>query len=293
MHSSNDFCIMTDSAADLSKSMCEELDIGVMPLSVYIDGNVYKDYPDERDITRREFYKLLRDKKFGKTSAVNVSHFYEVFEKVLLKKRNILYIALSSGLSATYSNAQIAAEKLRSLYPDNEILICDSLCASLGQGLLVYFAVRKKDLGYSLCETYDFVEKKKLSICHWFTVEDLHHLQRGGRIPKFVAIAGSLLNVKPILHVDNNGKLIKMYSIRGRNNSVHELFNNLKRSLSSADNQTIFISHGDCEKDAQTLKSIIKNEIKPEKIYINSIGPVIGMHSGPGTLALFFVGNSR
>ena len=293
MLENNSFRIITDSSADLSQEMCDELGVREIPLSVCIDGKVYKDDFDENGIETKEFYKILRDKKIGYTSAPNVSDFCCEFEKILKIGKDILYIAFSSGLSATCANAKIAAEQLKSVYPRNRVLICDSLCASLGQGLLVYFAAKKKELGYSIGEVFDFIENEKRRICHFFTVEDLYHLQRGGRIPKFTAVAGSILNIKPILHVDNSGKLVKIYNIRGRKNSIVELFNNLKKSIASTKNQTIFISHGDCEKDAIFLKDIIKENFKPERIYINYIGPVIGMHSGPGTLALFFVGNLR
>ena len=293
MLENNSFKIITDSSADFSDEMCKELNICEIPLSVSINGEVYKDYPDEREITRKEFYKILREKKMGHTSAPNVSDFYCEFEKVLKEKKDVLYIALSSGLSATYSNAKIAAAQVKDVYPENKIFICDSLCASLGQGLLVYFAVKKKELGYSIDEVFDFLEREKHHICHFFTVGDLYHLQRGGRIPKFTAVAGSILNIKPILHMDNNGKLVKLYNIRGRKNSVEELFNNLKKSIVSTQEQTIFISHGDCEQDAILLKNIIKESFKPKTLFINTIGPVIGMHSGPDTLALFFLGNLR
>ena len=293
MTDSNNFSIVTDSSADFSQEMCEKFGVDVVPLTVQICGKTYRDYPDERDITRKEFYKLLRKNEMGKTSAPNVSDFYEIFEKILDSKRDVLYIAFSSGMSATYSNAKVAAEQLKPFYPDSRILICDSLCASLGQGFLVHLAAKKRELGYSLSETYDFVEKEKLRICHWFTVEDLHHLQRGGRISKFVAVAGSLLNIKPILRVDDNGKLVKMYSARGRRSSVKELFNNFRKFAVIEENHTIFISHGDCAEDANTLKKFIKGEFKVDNVYVNMVGPVIGIHSGPGTLALFFLGNGR
>ena len=293
MLNSTNFKIVIDSAADLSKEMCKELDVTVVPLSVCIDGKTYKDYPDEREISRTEFYKLLRNKKLGSTSAPNVADFKYTFERILCKGNDILYISLSSELSSTYLNAKIAADQLKPIYQENKIVVCDSLCASLGLGLLVYLTAKKKKLGYSLLEIANFVEKERLHICHWFTVTDLYHLQRGGRIPKFAAVAGTLLNIKPILHMDENGRLVKVYNVRGRKNSIIELSNNFKKSSSISKRQTVFISHGDCEKEANLLKNMIRDELKPEKIYVNTIGPVIGMHSGPDTIALFFVGNKR
>ena len=288
-----EFEIVTDSSADLSYDMCKELGVYEIPLSIYIDGKIFKDYPDESEISRKNFYNILRKGIIGHTSAPNVSDFYNDFERILKNGKDILYVAFSSGLSATCANAKIAARQLKDLYPENKILICDSFSASLGQGLLVYFAVKKKKLGYSIEEIFNFLEKEKFNICHFFTVDNLHHLQKGGRISKLAAVAGSILSIKPILHVDEKGKLLKLYNVRGRKNAIEELFNNLKERITSVKNQTIFISHGDCEKDAIFLKNIIKEDLRPERIYINTIGPVIGMHSGPDTLALFFVGNNR
>ena len=295
MGKDNGFEIITDSSSDLTEEMRKELSVSVVPLSVTIDGKIYKDYPDERDISRRDFYSLIRNKKTGKTSAPNVSDFEKEFEKILSAGKSIFYIGFSSALSSTFSNAKVAADKLRAIYPENEIILCDSLCASLGQGALVYYACKQKEEGYSLKDVYEFTENEKLKICHFFTVDDLKYLQRGGRIPKVVSIAGTMLNVKPIMHVDNKGKLVKIYSIRGRNNSIEELANKVKKGLSAVQNKgaDVFIVHGDCLDDALILKKLILRSIKPKNIYINTIGPVIGSHSGPGTLAVFFVGKDR
>ena len=287
------FEIITDSSSDLTEQMQKDTNVGVVPLSVTIDGKTYRDYPDERDISRKDFYNLIRNKKLGVTSAPNILEFKNCFKKVLSEGKDLLYIGFSSALSSTFSNAKVAADELKNVYPENKILLCDSLCASLGQGALVYYACKKKDLGFSLDEVYTFVENTKLKICHFFTVENLKYLQRGGRVPKIVSIAGNVLNIKPIMYVDNRGRLIKLYSIRGRNNSIEELALKVKSKSEYFENTDIFSAHGDCLDDALMLKKIISKLIKPKNFYINTVGPVIGSHSGPGTLAVFCVGNDR
>lgn len=288
-----DFEIITDSSADLTEQMRKELEVDVVSLSATIGGKTYKDHPNEEYISRREFYKLLREKKVGTTSAPNVLDFKSKFENIILSGKDVLYIGFSSALSSTFQNAKIAANELKSLYPENKILLCDSLCASLGQGALVYYAAKMKGSGYSLEETHSFVENKKLCICHFFTVDTLEYLQRGGRIPKFVAIAGAVLNIKPIMHVDDYGKLTKIGSVRGRGNSIKELADKAIDGVRSSEFNDVFIVHGDCIEDAITLREIIKKSIRPKNIFVSTVGPVIGSHSGPGTLAVFFAGSKR
>ena len=295
MGKDSSFEIVTDSSSDLTEEMRLELGVSVVPLSVTVDGETYKDYPDERDISRKDFYSLIRNKKIGKTSAPNVLDFEREFEKILISGKNLLYIGFSSALSSTFSNAKVAANRLKEVYPENKIFLCDSLCASLGQGALVYYACKRKKMGYSLKEVYEFAENEKLKICHFFTVDNLKYLQRGGRIPKITSIAGTVLNVKPIMHVNNEGRLIKIYSIRGRSSSIKELASKVVNGLSVVPSREadIFIVHGDCLEDALILKELIIKSIKPKNIYVNTICPVIGSHSGPGTLAVFFVGKNR
>lgn len=288
-----EYIIMTDSSCDLPLEIVNDLEISVLPLSLVIDDKKYYNYLDERDITFSEFYKLMRNKKTSKTSAVNPSDFVNEMEKFLKQGKDILYLGFSSGLSCTYNNANTAADQLLKIYPDRKIYTVDTLCASLGQGLLVYLTAMEKQKGKSIEELRDFAENIKLKVCHWFTVEDLYHLKRGGRISSSTAVIGSMLGIKPILHVDNMGKLINVGKVRGRKASINELFNKVKENAIIPSQQTVFISHGDCLDDANYLADLLKKELNVKEVIINYVGPVIGTHSGPGTMAIFFLGNKR
>lgn len=288
-----EYIIMTDSSCDLPLEIVNDLEISVLPLSLVIDDKKYYNYLDERDITFSEFYKLMRNKKTSKTSAVNPSDFVNEMEKFLKQGKDILYLGFSSGLSCTYNNANTAADQLLKIYPDRKIYTVDTLCASLGQGLLVYLTAMEKQKGKSIEELRDFAENIKLKVCHWFTVEDLYHLKRGGRISSSTAVIGSMLGIKPILHVDDMGKLINVSKVRGRKASINELFNKVKENAIIPSQQTVFISHGDCLDDANYLADLLKKELNVKEVIINYVGPVIGTHSGPGTMAIFFLGNKR
>ncbi len=288
-----EYIIMTDSSCDLPLEIVNDLEISVLPLSLVIDDKKYYNYLDERDITFSEFYKLMRNKKTSKTSAVNPSDFVNEMEKFLKQGKDILYLGFSSGLSCTYNNANTAVDQLLKIYPDRKIYTVDTLCASLGQGLLVYLTAMEKQKGKSIEELRDFAENIKLKVCHWFTVEDLYHLKRGGRISSSTAVIGSMLGIKPILHVDDMGKLINVSKVRGRKASINELFNKVKENAIIPSQQTVFISHGDCLDDANYLADLLKKELNVKEVIINYVGPVIGTHSGPGTMAIFFLGNKR
>ena len=286
----NEFIIITDSSADLPKSVACGMGVEVIPLEVNIDGIGCK-YNDEIDI--KEFYGWLRDKKGAKTSAVNMEKFCEVFEKFAADGKDILYIGFSSGLSATYMAAKNAAEEISEKYPDRKVIAVDSLCASLGQGLLVKHAVDKKNSGATIEEVAQFVEDNRLNLCHWFTVEDLFFLKRGGRVSAATAVMGTVLQIKPVMHVDDEGKLINVEKARGRAASINSLFAKMKETAIDPEKQTIYISHGDCYDDAKKLADMVTAEFGITDILINEVGPVIGAHSGPGTLALFFLGSKR
>ena len=286
----NEFIIITDSSADLPKSVACDMGVEIIPLEVNIDGIGCK-YNDEIDI--KEFYGWLRDKKGAKTSAVNMEKFCEVFEKFAADGKDILYIGFSSGLSATYMAAKNAAEEISEKYPDRKVIAVDSLCASLGQGLLVKHAVDKKNSGATIEEVAEFVENNRLNLCHWFTVEDLFFLKRGGRVSAATAVMGTVLQIKPVMHVDDEGKLINVEKARGRAASINSLFAKMKETAIDPEKQTIYISHGDCYDDAKKLADMITAEFGITDILINEVGPVIGAHSGPGTLALFFLGSKR
>lgn len=285
-----EYVIVTDSSCDLPLSKAAEMGVAVIPLEVNIEGVGIK-MNDEIDI--KEFYDIIRSKRTAKTSAINMDRFAVEFEKIIADGKDVLYIGFSSGLSATYMAGKNAAEELREKYPDRKILTTDSLCASLGQGLIVTLAARKKAQGATIDEVCEYVEKTKLHLCHWFTVEDLFFLKRGGRVSGATAILGSILSIKPVMHVDNDGHLINVQKARGRSAAIKELLNKMKETAIDPRNQTIYISHGDCYDDAKKLADMVMEEFGITDILINEVGPVIGAHSGPGTLALFFLGKER
>ena len=285
-----DYVIVTDSSCDLPANKAQELGVTVIPLEVNLEG-IGTRMNDEIDI--KEFYEFLRSKKTAKTSAVNMDRFEECFEGFLKDGKDVLYIGFSSGLSATYMAAKNAAEDLRDKYPDNKVVTVDSLCASLGQGLLVYHAVCKKNMGADIEETAKFVEDTKLNLCHWFTVDDLFFLKRGGRVSGATAVLGTMLSIKPVMHVDDEGHLINVQKARGRNAAITELFDKMRETAIDPQRQVVYISHGDCYDDAKKLADMIEEEFGIKDILISEVGPVIGAHSGPGTLALFFLGSKR
>lgn len=289
--SMNDYIIMTDSCCDLPDELAKELGISVLPLSVLINDKTYKNYPDGREISFPEYYALLREGSLGKTSAVNVFEFSTEMEKYLSEGKDILYMGFSSALSGTYNASVIAAEELRDKYPERKIFAIDTLSASMGQGLFVYLAVQKKRAGASIEEIYKFVEENKMNICQWFTVDDLNHLKRGGRVSAVAAVFGTMLSIKPVMHVDSEGKLSVVEKVRGRKASINGLVNVLKERIT--DKSIAFISHGDCYDEAKLLATRIKEEAGVKEVIISYVGPVIGTHSGPGTMALFFVGTER
>lgn len=285
----NEFVIITDSSSDLPLSLARELGVEVIPLEVNMEGDIRLN--DEIDI--KEFYAYLRDKHGAKTSAINMDRFMEIFDPIVASGKNILYIAFSSGLSATYMAGKNAAEELSEKYPESKILVVDSLCASLGQGLLVKLAVDKKNEGATVEEVAEYVEKTKWNLAHWFTVEDLFFLKRGGRVSAATAVVGTMLQIKPVLHVDNEGKLISMEKARGRQGSIKALLEKIKATAIEPAKQTVYISHGDCYDDAKKLADMVTEELGVTDILISEIGPVIGAHSGPGTIALFFLATER
>lgn len=286
----NNYVIFTDSSSDLPLSLAAEMGVQMLPLEVNIDG-VGSKMNDEIDI--KEFYAYLRDKKTAKTSAVNMDRFLEAFEKIVSEGDDLLYIGFSSGLSATYMAAKNAAEELSEKYPERKLIAIDSLCASLGQGLLVKLAADKKAAGATIDECAEYVESKKLHLCHWFTVEDLFFLKRGGRVSATTAVLGTMLQIKPVMHVDNEGHLINVSKARGRAASIAALAAKMKETAIDPKSQTVFISHSDCFDDAKKLADMITAEFGITDILISEVGPVIGAHSGPGTLALFFLGTQR
>ena len=288
-----DYVIMTDSSCDLPAAMADEMGLTVLPLYVDIDGQKYVNYLDEREISFKDIYAKLRTKCPAKTSAVNMQDFIEPMDQLLSEGNDILYIGFSSGLSSTYDAGAMAAKELAERWPDRKIYTVDTLCASLGQGLLVWLAWKEKQNGRSIEEVRDFVEENKLHLCHWFTIDDLMFLKRGGRVSGATAVVGSMLSIKPVMHVDNEGHLIKVSTARGRKASIKALADEAEKRGIDLKDQTIFISHGDCEEDANYLADIMRSRFNVKDVVVNYVGPVIGAHSGPGTIALFFLGTER
>ena len=282
--------ILTDSCCDFPPQRYRELGLISLPLSITFRGETY---PDRNDDSLRDMYAGLRAGEAASTAAANPQQWEEALEPVLASGEDALILAFSSGLSTTYQPACLAAEEMKERFPERKILVVDSLCASLGQGLLAYYAARKRDEGLGLEELKAWLEDNKLHLCHWFTVNDLMYLKRGGRINAATAIMGTMLSIKPVLHVDNEGHLVSVGKARGRKASIAALADKAAELGKDYDNSLMFISHGDCLEDAQALAELVKERCGEKEVYINYVGAVIGSHSGPGTLALFFLGQHR
>lgn len=285
-----DFEIITDSCCDFPTPMYGQLGLTFVPLTVEFRGNTFD---DKNDDTLKDMYQGLRAGEVAKTSAVNPSRWSQAMEKALAAGKDVLVLAFSSGLSTTYQSAVIAAEELKDAYPDRKIQVIDTLCASMGQGLLVWYACKKRDEGLSLDEVAQWVLDNRLHLCHWFTVDDLMYLKRGGRISAATALVGTMLQIKPLLHVDDEGHLINMTKTRGRKAAIDAMVKKAQELGAGYDNSTMFISHGDCLSDAEYLSRQLKEKCGVKDVVISYVGAVIGSHSGPGTLALFFLGSHR
>lgn len=288
----SEYVILTDSGCDLTDALAKELELTVLPLSVTVNGKEYHNYLDEREISHKDFYALLRDGNTGKTSAINLDTFKGAMEAILKEGKDILYLGFSSGLSGTYQVGALAADELAEKYPDRKILTADTLCASLGQGLLVYHAVQQKRAGKTIEEVQQYVLDHRLYLAHWFTVDDLNHLKRGGRVSAATAMVGTLLSIKPVLHVDDEGHLISMEKARGRKASIKRLAEKVLEDMLPID-QPIFISHGDCAEEAEQLAELLRGQPHVTNVVIGYVGPVIGAHSGAGTLAVFALSDHR
>ena len=292
--SMDDFVILTDSCCDMTAEMARELELEVLPLSLTMGDQVYHNYLDGREIGFRDFYAKLRSgAPAPPPPAISVGVFDEAMRKILDSGRDVLYLAFSSALSTTYQSAVIAADDLREAYPDRKIYVVDSLSASLGQGLLVYLCVQEKRKGRTVDEVHAFAEETKGKVCHWFTVDDLNHLKRGGRINAATALFGTMLSIKPVLHVDDTGHLVPVSKARGRKASLLALVDHMEKTADHPEGQTVFISHGDCIEDAQYVADLIKDRFGYESFLINHVGPTIGAHTGPGVVALFYMGDYR
>lgn len=282
--------IITDTCCDFPADMYQELDLRVVPLSVLYNGVNYNEYSEQ---WLKDFFDGMRQGHTASTSAVNPDGWATAIEPVLQEGKDALVLTFSSGLSTTYQSAVIAANELQEKYPDRKIAVVDTLCASLGQGLFVWYACKKRDEGLSLEELIAWCEENKLRLCHWFTVDDLVYLKRGGRVSAATALVGTMLQIKPVLHVDNEGHLINVAKARGRKASIDALVAKMGQSAIPGANDTVFICHGDCQQDAQYLAQQVKEKYGVKDVLIYYVGAVIGSHSGPGTLALFYLGENR
>jgi DegV family protein with EDD domain len=288
----NKYVISTDTTSDLPEDYLQQHNISLLPLYYNFNGTVYG---DKVFLTPKEFYDKMRKGSMPTTMAVNPELAKEVFTKLLDQGYDVLHIAFSSALSGSCSVAATVARELMDERPGSKIIVIDSLCASLGEGLLVHKAVDLMKEGKSIDETAEWLEQNKLNLCHMFTVDDLHHLHRGGRVSKATAIIGTLINVKPVLHVDNEGRLIPLLNVRGRKKALISLVDQMEASMKgyTGSNDIAFISHGDCIEDAEFVGDLVKERFGIKEVLIHYVSPTIGAHSGPGTVALFFMGNSR
>ena len=285
--------LFSDSCSNLTDAMIADLDVEILSLTVRADGREYYSYIKGEKTDIKKFYDLMRAGHSLATSPLNMEKCREAFAAVLEQGQDVLYLAFSSALSGTYNVATVVADELKEKYPGRKIYVVDSLAASMGEGLMLTYAANKRKEGKSIDEVRDWLENNKLSFCHWFTVDDLYHLKRGGRVSAATALLGTMLSIKPVLHVDNEGRLINVSKARGRKKSLEALVDRMAETCVNPEDQLIYISHGDCLEDAKYVEKLVRERLHVKDVKINYVDPVIGAHSGPGTVALFFVGTER
>jgi len=288
-----DFRIFTDSTADLSQQLVDELDVTVVPTEFFIGGKTYLDYPDAREMDKKTFYNMVKKGELPKTAVINPERFYTYFEPVVKSGVDILHLVFSSGLTTTMQNSLIAAEELKEKYPESNIVVVDTKSASMGEGLLVYYAAKMKKAGKSMDDIVKWVEDNRDTCAHWFTVDDLNHLRRGGRVTLAAAAVGGVLNIKPILHCNIEGQLEPVEKVRGRKAALEFLLNKVKETAIDVENNIIFIAHADSADEAEWLAGQIKEQCGAKNIHINFIGPVIGAHAGPGAIGVLFLATEK
>ncbi|MFI3329734.1 MAG: DegV family protein [bacterium] len=288
-----DYVILTDSTTDLTNEFCTTNNIEVLPLTFSLDNKDYKNYLDERELKIKDFYDAMRNGKQPITAQVNSEEFIAFAEPILKKGLDILYVCFSSALSGTFNSARLGIEELKEKYPDANIKIIDSKLASMGEGLLVYYTNKFKQEGLSLEENFNKTEEMKTKICAWFTVSDIETLRRGGRVSNVAAFVAKTLKIKPILHVDEEGRLVARTKKIGRKHSLIALIDEMEKRVISEECEMIYISHGDCLEEANFVKSLIEERFGLTNFTINNIGPVIGSHMGPDGIAIFFVGKEK
>ena len=288
-----EYIIVTDSTANLPEEIIDKYEIEIVSLSYFVNDVEHMAYEKGKKTNLKELYVKMRNKENMRTSLASPERFTDVFENIAKAGKDILYIGFTSVLSGTYQSGAIAAEAIREKYPNIKLYTVDTLCAALGEGLLVYYAALMKEEGKTIEEVRDWIEQNKLDMCHVVTVDDLFFLKRGGRVSATTAIAGTMLGIKPLLHIDIDGKLVTTGKIRGRQQSMNYLVEQFEKYALDKENQIIALGHGDCEDDAKYVISEIKKKYNIKEVVMNYLDPVIGCHAGPGTLALFFIGTER
>lgn len=287
------YVILTESSSDLTPELAEQAGAEVLPLSFTMEGKNYPHYPDGRAMSIPEFYERMRNGAVAVTAAANVAELTDGMEVHLREGKDVLFLCFSSGLSSTRDACAIAARELQEKYPERKIYTVDTLAASAGQAMLVLLAGRKQKEGASIEEVRDFVEETKLHVAHWFTVDDLTYLKRGGRVSPTAAAVGTMLNIKPVLHVDDEGHLIPMEKVRGRKAALAALVKRMRETVVHPEDQTMMISQACCREEAERLRESILAEFHPKELMILDLGPIIGAHTGPGLMALFFLADHR
>ena len=286
--------IVTDSSSNLTEEMIDRFDLSILPLTFMVDGEEYRSYLKGEKTDLSQFYTMMREGKVITTSLPNLQESRETIEALLKDGRDVLYLGFSSGLSGTYQAIELLLAELAGLYPDRTVCSVDTLAASGGEGLLVYYTAKMRDEGATVEAVRDWVEDHKLHLAHWFTVDDLMFLFRGGRVSRTAAWAGTVLNIKPVMHVDDEGHLIPLEKVRGRKKSLKALVDHMEQTADApVADQTVFITHGDCLEDAEYVADLVRERFGVTDIMINWVDPVIGAHSGPGTMALFFLASQR
>ena len=291
MDNSRDFIISTDTSCDLPFDYIDENGINLLALGYTMDDKTY--FGDDRAVDVHEFYEKMRGGKMPVTMQVNPEQAEQSFEAIVRSGKDVLHLAFSSGLSGTCDSTRIGAASVRDRNPSARIVVVDTLAASMGQGLLVHYAVKMKREGKSLTEIVTWLEDNRDHLVHYFTVEDLNHLHRGGRVSKAAAVVGTALGIKPLLFVDESGRLVPMGKVRGRKQSMQALIERMGPKLEGWENETVFISHGDCLEEARYCAEEIQKRYSIKNSLINHVGAVIGTHSGPGTIAIFFLGRDK
>lgn len=285
-----DYIITVNSTVDTGKEWLEERNVPVIPLKYTIDG---QEYTDMYGLSDKEFFQKLREGKMSVTSQINPEEAKEMLEPYVKEGKDVLHLAFSSALSGTCNSMKIAAEELQEEYPEAKVIVVDTLCACMGEAMLLYYALKQKEAGKTIEEVAQWAEENKLHVCHNVTVDDLFHLHRGGRVSKTAAVLGTMVKVKPIIHMNDNGALQVIGKERGRKKSLHKIVDMAVERSKGWDNEIIMITHGDCLEDAEYVAKLVREKMGVENVFIHNIGTVIGSHTGPGVVATFCMGNKR